>query len=212
MTRTTPLNRETASARFSSVVDAPMTIISFAWLPVLIVPLVHPLHGSLAGAFDLIDYVIWALFAVEYVIKLCLAPDRRRFFTHHLLDLAVVAIPMLRPLRLLRVLRSVAVLGNSTRRVRSILTHRGLHFVLLFAFVVVLACAALEQYFESSVKGSNILTCADALWWAVVTVTTVGYGDRFPVTAGGRGRRCGTDARRHWAHRRHNGQRRVVLR
>ena len=53
--------------------------------------------------------------------------------------------------------------------------------------VIVFAAAALEFGFESHQRGSNIHAFSDAIWWAMVTVTTVGYGDRFPVTAAGRG-------------------------
>jgi voltage-gated potassium channel len=53
--------------------------------------------------------------------------------------------------------------------------------------LVIFACAGLVLSFEVDAHGSNIHGFADALWWAITTVTTVGYGDRFPVTAGGRG-------------------------
>jgi voltage-gated potassium channel len=68
-----------------------------------------------------------------------------------------------------------------------LLTHHNLHFVLLSVAVIVFAAAGLEVAFEVHAKGSTIHGFADALWWAVVTVTTVGYGDKFPVTAAGRG-------------------------
>jgi voltage-gated potassium channel len=52
---------------------------------------------------------------------------------------------------------------------------------------IIFVCSALVLSFEIHAKGSNIHSFGDALWWAIVTVTTVGYGDKFPVTAGGRG-------------------------
>ncbi len=76
-----------------------MAVLTLAWLPVLIVPLVVPLHGSVAETFDLIDYSIWALFAVECFVKLYLSPRRWQFFRTHLLDLLIVAVPMFRSLR-----------------------------------------------------------------------------------------------------------------
>jgi voltage-gated potassium channel len=108
----------------------------------------------------------------------------------HKLDLAMVALPMLRPLRVLRLLRLAragTVLSVGLKRARALLTHHNLHFVLLSVAVIVFVAAGLEVAFEVNAKGSNIHGFADALWWAVVTVTTVGYGDKFPVTAAGRG-------------------------
>jgi voltage-gated potassium channel len=121
---------------------------------------------------------------------LWLVPARWGFVKTHKLDLAMVALPMLRPLRVLRLLRLArarTVLSDGLKRARAMLTHHNLHFVLLSAAVIIFAPAGLEVAFEVHAKESNIHGFADALWWAVVTVTTVGYGDKFPVTAAGRG-------------------------
>ena len=67
------------------------------------------------------------------------------------------------------------------------LSHHGLHFVLLTIAMSVFAGAGLELSFESQVRNSNIHSYGDALWWAMPTAMTVGYGDHFPVTPGGRG-------------------------
>jgi voltage-gated potassium channel len=176
--------------RFAAITDQPMTVLTLAWLPVLIVPLVVHVHGAVASSLDFADYAIWALFAVEYMVKLGLARHRGAFFRGHLLDLVVVVVPFLRPFRLLRLLRFLrvgTVAGDALERGRTIFTHKGLHIVLLIATALVVACAGLVTIVEHGVKGSNIHDFGQGLWWAIVTVTTVGYGDRFPVTPAGQG-------------------------
>jgi voltage-gated potassium channel len=185
-------SHEEALERFSARIDPFMTLLALAWLPVLVVPFATQLHGSVALAFAVIDYVIWAIFAAEYTIKLWLAVDRWTFVRHHLLELAVVAVPILRPLRLARLFRIVRigrvllVLGGSLRRTRALFAHHGLQFVLLVVAIIIFAGGGLELAFEHHAHGTTIHNYADALWWAMVTVTTVGYGDKIPTTGSGK--------------------------
>ncbi|GAA4380002.1 potassium channel family protein [Paeniglutamicibacter cryotolerans] len=127
--------------------------------------------------------ITWAIFAVDYLVSLAMAPKRVSWFVRHLPDLAIVALPALRPLRLLRLVTLLAVLqkvaGNALRG--RVVTY------VVSASALLIYMAALAMYdAERSAVGATILSFGDAIWWAFTTITTVGYGDLSPVTATGR--------------------------
>jgi voltage-gated potassium channel len=189
-------DRGVAFERFSRAVDGPLTILALVMVPLIVLPLVTDLSPATESVFLAIDYVIWAAFAAEYAIKLYLAPSRRQFVARHIPDLIIVLVPMLRPLRvlrsvrLLRLLRLTLLTGlavKGLREARNILRRRGLNWVLLIVLVLNLIAAAMVLEFERGNPDANIDSYPDALWWAVTTITTVGYGDRFPMSPAGRG-------------------------
>lgn len=169
--------------RWQSHTEWPLATVAVIFLAAYSVRVVVEPQGSMESALQLIIWATWAVFAVDYVARLYLATDRRQWFVRHLLDLAVVALPLLRPLRLLRLFVLVAVLqkaiGGAIRGRVIIYTACG---VVLLVYVASLAILDVERY----VPGSKITTFGDALWWSITTVTTVGYGDLSPVTGMGR--------------------------
>ena len=130
-----------------------------------------------------VDWAIWGLFVVDYVVRLCLADNRWHWFLRHLLDFAIVALPLLRPLRLLRLLVLIEVLqkaiGDAFRGRIVVYTVSG---VVLLIYTASLAVFDKERYLH----GATINSFGKALWWSITTVTTVGYGDVYPVTNTGR--------------------------
>lgn len=141
------------------------------------------LKPSQADAVETTIWITWAAFAVDYAANLYLAPQKGRWFLRNLHELVILVLPVLRPLRLLRLVTLLRILhhtgGNALRG-------RIVTYVLASAALLSYAGALAVLDAEENVDGSNITNFGDALWWAMTTITTVGYGDHFPVTLIGR--------------------------
>jgi voltage-gated potassium channel len=127
--------------------------------------------------------VTWAMFIADYVVRLVLARQKWVWFRTHLSSLAFALIPVLRLVRLLRVLTSLPGLRRSAG---GVLRNQILVYGIGSALVLIYICSLAVLEVERHAPDANITTFGIAMWWACVTVTTTGYGDYFPVTDGGR--------------------------
>jgi len=132
---------------------------------------------------DYVQWISWIAFAIDLLFGLITADKKLKFLTHHPLEVITVLLPFLRPLRLLR------VISFGTLVIQKVAVGRQFAITLkVFLASILLAYIGAVQITitERGVEGSNIKNFGDGLWWAVTTVTTVGYGDRFPTTSTGR--------------------------
>jgi voltage-gated potassium channel len=184
-----------ALERFERQTALPMLILALAIIPLLLIPTIYELSEGVETTFIALDWFIWAAFLLEYGIRLYLAPNKRRFIVANKIDLVVIVLPFLRPLRVVRSARALRVLQaargatfliRGIKAAQDVLTRHKLNYVLTITLVAIVAGAFMVEAFERDAPDSNIESVPDAVWYAITTVTTVGYGDRFPVTAGGR--------------------------
>jgi len=155
---------------------------------------VYAKDGEISEILDIADLTICAAFAIDFLISLATAQNRWKYLlTWGWLDL-LSSIPILpsarwgriaRIARIMRVLRSVRAARMLSSVILSKRRESTVLAAILLAIVLVFASSTAILHFEN-VRDANITTADDALWWAFATITTVGYGERYPVTPEGR--------------------------
>jgi voltage-gated potassium channel len=188
--------RDSLLRRLEARLELPMALLGLGWLVLLVVELMGREHVALWWA----GQVIWALFVLDFVIKMLLAPRKTVFLRRNLLAVVSLLLPALRAVRVLRVFRALRVaratrglrllrlLTSLNRGVRSLgrtLQRRGFSYVMALTLLVLLAGAAGMLAFEGEAAGGGLRHYGDALWWTAMLLVTMG-SDYWPRSAGGR--------------------------
>jgi voltage-gated potassium channel len=163
--------------------DIPLTIAAVIFLMAYAWEVIADLQPPDDLVAETIMWIIWGLFVVDFAVNLILAQRRVHWFFTHFLDFLIVALPALRPLRLLRLVTLLKFLNRGAGRA---LRGRVITYAAGAALILVFVAALAELDVERHAIGSHIHTFGDSLWWACVTIASVGYGDITPVTVEGR--------------------------
>ena len=168
-------------------------VLSLYVLLSLLISTVFQLSGELTILLNYIDNVICIVFLIDFSIRFKNSENKLEFMKWGWIDL-VASIPsvdflragrLLRLIRLLRVFRALKSTKLIYEHINRNKRQSALTSVALISFLMVVFSSIAILQFEKDIN-SNIKTAEDAIWWSYVTITTVGYGDKFPITTEGR--------------------------
>lgn len=160
--------------------STPMFVASVLYLLAFAAPIMSTrIQEPYDGYLNIIQMILWGLFAADYCIRLYLAPRRLYFITHNLMNLAIVLLPAW---RIVSFLSMIYMTANRQYKRLSELAVKLFGYTAIFIIMFALSIYSVE----SSEPGAMIRDLPTAYWWMFTTLTTVGYGDVYPVTGIGR--------------------------
>ena len=160
--------------------STPMFVASVLYLLAFAAPIMSTrIQEPYDGYLNIIQMILWGLFAADYCVRLYLAPRRLYFITHNLMNLAIVLLPAW------RIVSFLAMIHLTANRQYMRLSELGMKLFGYTAIFIIMFALSIYSV-ESSEPGAMIRDLPTAYWWMFTTLATVGYGDVYPVTGIGR--------------------------
>jgi voltage-gated potassium channel len=160
----------------------PLAVLAFVYLGLYSLEVLGHWSSPLLWDFVAISDVIWVIFILDFIGRFILTHDKVRFLKTNAIELVSLILPFFRAFRMFRVVIALGFLS----RVGRTLSARINIYVGLILPLLIYVCALGVYDAEHKAPGANITNFGDAIWWAFVTIGTIGYGDYYPVTVEGR--------------------------
>lgn len=160
----------------------PLAVLALVYLTLYAFEVLADMEPALLFDLVLVNDIIWGVFALDFVIRLVIAHDKLRFLRRNVVELISLILPFFRAFRMFRV---IVAIGFLTRVAQSLQGRINLYLGLILPLLV-FTCSLGVYDAEHRDPSANITSFGDAIWWAFVTITTIGYGDYYPVTLEGR--------------------------
>ena len=175
-------NSEKAVQRWERLSTVPLSLLAIVYLGLYAFEVLG--DQATVKLFDLVLFsdLIWAIFIIDFVIRFFMHDSKKLFLKRNVIELIGLILPFFRAFRMFRV---VIAIGFLARAAQSLQARINIYLGLILPLLV-FTCSLGVYEAEHNAPNATITNFGDAIWWAFVTVTTIGYGDYYPVTFEGR--------------------------